>query len=164
MMTIEEFQNRACAIRPKLFRIALQMLKQEEDAEDLVQETLLNLWINCQKENHYLHWDAVAITILKNKAIDKLRKKKQVFEEIDNQIIKTNETNALTHLTQKDALQTIVHYINQLPELQRLIMTMKEIEDYEIEQIAQITQSSVESVRTNLSRARKKIREKFLEK
>jgi RNA polymerase sigma-70 factor (ECF subfamily) len=39
---------------------------------------------------------------------------------------------------------------------------MKDIEGYELAEIAEITGSQIEAVRTNLSRARKKIREQLL--
>ena len=52
--------------------------------------------------------------------------------------------------------------ILQLPNLQRMIITMKDIEGYETEDIAKITNTNIESVRMNLSRARKRVKEMFL--
>ncbi|MDE8698171.1 sigma-70 family RNA polymerase sigma factor, partial [Bacteroides cellulosilyticus] len=48
--------------------------------------------------------------------------------------------------------------INSLPTLQRTIMRMKDIEEYETEEIADITGCNPEAIRSNLSRARKKVR------
>jgi len=41
-------------------------------------------------------------------------------------------------------------------------MMMKDVEEYETEEIAKITGTKIEAVRTNLSRARKKVREQYL--
>jgi RNA polymerase sigma-70 factor (ECF subfamily) len=51
----------------------------------------------------------------------------------------------------------------QLSTLQQTIIRMKDIEGYELAEIAEITATPVENVRVNLSRARKKIREQFLQ-
>jgi putative RNA polymerase ECF-type sigma factor len=53
--------------------------------------------------------------------------------------------------------------IAQLPALQQTIIRMKDVEGYELAEIAEITATPVENVRVNLSRARKKIREQFLQ-
>ena len=66
-------------------------------------------------------------------------------------------------LEQKDAAECIRRLIAQLPTLQQTIIRMKDIEGYELAEIAEITATPVENVRVNLSRARKKIREQFLQ-
>lgn len=52
--------------------------------------------------------------------------------------------------------------INSLPTLQRMIIRMKDIEEYETEEIAEITGCNAEAIRSNLSRARKKVRDIYL--
>lgn len=42
-------------------------------------------------------------------------------------------------------------------------MRMKDVEEYESEEIAQITGCSAEAIRSNLSRARKKVRDIYLQ-
>jgi RNA polymerase sigma-70 factor (ECF subfamily) len=39
---------------------------------------------------------------------------------------------------------------------------MKDVDEYETEEIAEITGTTIEAIRTNLSRARKKVREEYL--
>ena len=65
-------------------------------------------------------------------------------------------------LEQHDAVAIIGRLIQQLPTLQQCIIRMKDVEGYELSEIAQITGTQIESVRVNLSRARKKVREQFL--
>ena len=52
--------------------------------------------------------------------------------------------------------------IQQLPERQRLTIHMRDVEGYELEEIANILDSDEASVRVNLSRARKNIREELI--
>ena len=52
-------------------------------------------------------------------------------------------------------------FIQTLPPLQQQIYD-EDVEEYETEEIAEITGTKIEAVRTNLSRARKKVREEYL--
>jgi RNA polymerase sigma-70 factor (ECF subfamily) len=71
--------------------------------------------------------------------------------------------NPAEEMEEQDAVKLIRRLVEQLPYLQQTIIRMKDIEGYELAEIAEITGSQIEAVRTNLSRARKKIREQFLE-
>ena len=53
--------------------------------------------------------------------------------------------------------------INSLPTVQRTIMRMKDIEGYETDEITKITGCSSEAIRSNLSRARKKVRDIYIQ-
>ena len=61
-----------------------------------------------------------------------------------------------------DEIRLMREIISSLPTLQQTIIRMKDIEEYETEEIAQITGCSSESIRSNLSRARKKVRDIYL--
>ena len=73
----------------------------------------------------------------------------------------------IAHIPEKlyeieDEVRLIKEIIETLPPLQRSIMRLKDIEEYETEEIAQITGCSPEAIRKNLSRARKNVREIYL--
>ena len=76
-----------------------------------------------------------------------------------------NDSNSRTaeELEQHDTVARIRWLISKLPSLQQTIIRMKDVEGYELAEIAEITGTQVEAVRVNLSRARKKIREQFLQ-
>ena len=62
----------------------------------------------------------------------------------------------------KDEIHLMHEIIDSLPNLQRTIMRMKDIEGYETDEIAEITGCGPEAIRSNLSRARKKVRDVYL--
>lgn len=64
-------------------------------------------------------------------------------------------TNDMATLTRK--------LMEELPDKQRIAIHMRDIEGYEIEEIANLLESDEASVRVNLSRARKSIREQLIE-
>ncbi len=63
-------------------------------------------------------------------------------------------TNDMATLTRK--------LMEELPDKQRIAIHMRDIEGYEIEEIANLLESDEASVRVNLSRARKSIREQLI--
>ena len=63
-------------------------------------------------------------------------------------------TNDMATLTRK--------LMAELPDKQRIAIHMRDIEGYEIEEIANLLESDEASVRVNLSRTRKSIREQLI--
>jgi RNA polymerase sigma-70 factor (ECF subfamily) len=53
-------------------------------------------------------------------------------------------------------------FISALPDKQRIAIHLRDVEGYEIEEIAQILETDEASVRVNISRARKRIKEQLL--
>jgi RNA polymerase sigma-70 factor (ECF subfamily) len=68
----------------------------------------------------------------------------------------------MPELERKNTEEILKKIISQLPALQQAIVRMKDIEEYEVEEIAEITGTKPDAVRTNLSRARKKVREEYI--
>ena len=67
-----------------------------------------------------------------------------------------------SELNRRDMAALSLKLIERLPERQRLTMHMRDVEGYEIEEIALILESDEASVRVNLSRARRSVREQLL--
>ena len=161
-MKVDRFQLMTQEIRPRLMQVAKQNIDNNDNAEDLVQETLLRLWQARNQWNNYQNIEAVAVKILKNCIIDNYRSKKLSYETLDNRSVEYSEPNPHQVLENSEKWEVLQAIILQLPNLQRIILTMKDIEGYETEDIAKITNTNIEAVRMNLSRARKKVKETFL--
>jgi len=65
-------------------------------------------------------------------------------------------------LERKNTNEILRKIIERLPPLQQATIKMKDIEEFEVEEIAEITGTTVDAVRVNLSRARKKVREEYI--
>jgi RNA polymerase sigma-70 factor (ECF subfamily) len=61
-----------------------------------------------------------------------------------------------------ERLERIVSIMNSLPTMQQTIVRLRHMEGMEMRQIAELTGSSEVAVRKALSRARKAIKEQFL--
>ena len=64
------FQNDILPLKDKLFRLALRITMQREEAEDIVQETMIRLWNNREKLKMVDSIEAYAITACRNIAIN----------------------------------------------------------------------------------------------
>ena len=157
-MNTEIFLQKVMLVRPDLERLARRKVNIQADAEDLVQEVLMRLWIIREKWETHQNCKPLAIHILEHCVIDRYRKTKEM-EPLENQTIVAHVESPHHHLETKDLGRFIWKLMEQLPPLQQMIMRLKDIEGLEIEKIAQITNSSPDAVRMNLCRARKKIRD-----
>lgn len=160
-MELNEFKHTVLPLRPRLLNYAHKLLENKEDAEDAVQEVLLKLW-NSRRELETCHnIEAFATTLTHNVCIDLWRKHKDTcpVESLQHSVHRQTPERLFE---MKDEVRLIREIMDTLPSLQRTIMRMKDVEEYETEEIAQITGCSPEAIRSNLSRARKKVRDLYL--
>ncbi|MDR2126434.1 MAG: sigma-70 family RNA polymerase sigma factor [Prevotellaceae bacterium] len=160
-MELEKFKSNIIPMRQNLFAFAMKMLQNKDDAEDVVQESLLRLWNIRQQLDDVSNTSAFAMQITKNICIDKLRTSKQV-SEIDEFDLGSNEETPYSQAEIKDMVEFVKTIIEKLPELQKIIIKMRDIDGYEIEKIAEITGTNTSAVRMNLSRARKTVKKRLM--
>lgn len=157
-MDLKDFTEKIVPLREELLKQARRLNRNDDSAEDLVQEVMLKLWnMHDSLENHH-NVKALALTILKNKYTDLWRHRQLELGKESNYEAATNDYAAETN----DEMAIINTIIKHLPPLQQQIMTMKEIEGYEAEDIIKITGCTAESLRQNLSRARRRIQQEYI--
>ena len=161
-MELETFKITVLPLRVKLINISWRMIEDRSDAEDIVQETFLKLWQIREKLDGYNSVEALAVQVVKNLALDKLKQHRPEGTDIALLSLDSGTRNPAEELEQHDTVARIRWLISKLPSLQQTIIRMKDVEGYELAEIAEITGTQVEAVRVNLSRARKKIREQLM--
>jgi len=158
-MELETFKITVLPLRQKMLNFSRRLVEDAADAEDVVQEAFIKLWYIREKLDAYHSVEALAMQVTKNLSLDKIKLRKPQGSELESITLISEAVSP----EQKDAAECIRRLIAQLPTLQQTIIRMKDIEGYELAEIAEITATPVENVRVNLSRARKKIREQFLQ-
>jgi len=161
-MKPEQFKAEVLPLREKLFHIARRMLEEEQDAEDAVQEAFLKLWYMRDSLDRFDSVTAFATTVTKNLCIDKLRIRDRQVSLDDELYRRAGPDNPYLQLERRNTEEVLKAIIEGLPALQQAIIKMKDIEEYELDEIAEITGTSIEAVRVNLSRARKRVREAYI--
>jgi len=161
-MELNQFKITVVPLRGKLLNYARKLTDDSSDAEDVVQEVMLKLWNIRQKLEEYNSIEALAVRITHNLCMDMWRSKRTDQVSLDQVPVVSQTVNPERVLEGNDEIRLMREIISSLPTLQQTIIRMKDIEEYETEEIAQITGCSSESIRRNLSRARKKVRDIYL--
>lgn len=161
-MTIESFKIEVLPLKNKLYRLAKRLLENVQEAEDVVQEVFLRLWARRDRLDELKSIEAFAMTITKNLCLDKLKSKGYRSEDLTERNEQIMNTTPYKSLEINDSYKKVLTIIDSLPEQQRLIIHMRDIEDYDYDEIAGIMKLSVNTIRVNLSRARKKVRETLI--
>lgn len=159
-MSYDQLTQLLETLRPQLLSQATHIVGDQDDAEDVVQESLLRLLVHRREWEHYSSLEALCRTVVHHQAIDFLRRTRPraEIEEADRLLAPSTE-DEIEH-AEVQALLTSA--IDSLPTKQRLIFRLKEVEGYEVEEIARIAGLSPEAIYNNLSRARSALRSRLL--
>lgn len=154
-MEIDMLTSSFIGLRDKLHHIALNYLESDEDAKDALQDTWLKLRSGSKIESTSEARNKL-VTVLRHVCIDHLRKAKPI--PIDT--VRVRELNGY-NMEEEDLkrLETLLQ--EGLTLQQREIFNLVTHEGMEYEQIAEKLSMTVEAVRMNMSRIRKKIRETY---
>ncbi len=143
------------ALRDKLHRSALRFLKNDEDARDALQDTFFNLWRDGGAETETEARNKL-FAVLRNICIDRLRKPKTYpLDETDTDSLEVRAFS-FEDMDKYESLLT-----TGLTDIQRHIYALVTHDGMEYDAIAETLGMSVEAVRMNMSRARKKIRDNY---
>lgn len=160
-MEKEQFITEVLPYRPQLINFARRYVKNEEDAEDIVQEALLKLWYIRDTLDRYNNIYALSVQITKYLCINHLRANKNNLS-LEGEMKVVGDIPAPDEkLAQKDDIKQIMQIITRLPDLQQSILRMKHIDGLEVDEIAELTGCNPTAIHTNLSRARKRVKEMF---
>lgn len=157
-----QFEHEARRLRPSLLRVASGMLGHDTgDAEDAVQEALLKLWFFRDRLAEYESVDAPAMVIVRRVSLNMLRARGRSLTVSASDSMPEKEWIAAEADTDglSDELSAA---IDSFPTTEQAVLRLRHIDEMEIEEIAALTDSTAGAVRTALSRARRKVRDRFL--
>ncbi len=158
-----EFENSVLPISRNLYRFAFRFLSNGEDAEDAVQEVCIKLWNMRGKLKEYKSIEALAITMTRNHCLDKLRKKgRELYEDTRPIDSRTDDMDPQKEIENRENFQNIIKIISDLPEKYRTIIELRDIGGRSYEEIEKELGENLTTLRVNLSRARKMVREKLI--
>lgn len=163
-MKQSEFLNVVLPFKDKLYRLAKRLLVSTEEAEDATQEILLRLWSKKGKMEGYKSAEAFAMTMTKNFCLDRLKSKQAGNLKLVHSNFTDESSNLQHQLEAKDSLQWIQQIMEELPEQQKLVLQLRDVEQYEYEEIEALLDMKPTAIRVALSRARKTVREKLIQK
>ncbi len=161
-MTPQEFNIVVSKLRPRLINFASGFVKDgASTADDMVQEAIIKLW-KSNEIQEVRNPEALTMHILKNVCLDYLKLKKNSMESLNPNFRIYTDSDPSSSIERKDEVCSIKSYLSILPNDQMIAVRLRDIMGYEMEEIAKILDTTEGNVRTLLSRARQKLREKLL--
>ena len=157
------FRNDVLPLKDVLYRLALRITLSHEEAQDIVQDTLIKVWNKRDDWQSLDNIEAYSMTICRNLALDALKKKGNNNESLEQEQIDTPDRTSNPHelMIQKDRIEMVRRLVNQLPEKQRSCMQLRDFEGKAYRDIAQILGITEEQVKVNIFRARQTIKQQF---
>ena len=162
-MIARDFKINILPVSKKLLRFATLFLKDEDEAKDVVQDVFLKLWQKRDELEKVDNIEAFAMRMTRNRCLDVIRASKTITinAETDRKM-KEESVDVHKQVEFTESANQIKKLINQLPDLQRTVMYLRDIEQLTYDEIAETTELQLNTIRVNLSRARKKVRDEFL--
>jgi RNA polymerase sigma-70 factor, ECF subfamily len=156
----------------KIFRLALHITQNREDAEDVLQETFLKAYEHLdqfQGNSKFYTW---IVRIAVNQALMKLRKRKTDKSVSLDETIDTGEDTVAREIASwdenpeqrfsRDEIGEILSTaVDSLAPPYRAVFVLRDIEDLSTEETAEALELSVPAVKSRLLRARLQLRDKL---
>ena len=136
-----------------MYRLSYSILKNEEDAQDAVQEAIYNAYKKLETLKDKRKFKSWIYKIVTNTSFEILRNKKN-YIDIEQENIPAEKIDIDTNLTLWKAVQG-------LEQPYRTTITLFYYEDMSIKEISEITGSKVDAIKKQLSRGRDKIKEEI---
>ena len=161
-----DFDQHVLCAKDKMFRFALRLLGNTDDARDAVQDALTKIWEQRERLKEVKNAEAWSMQVTKNLCLDRLKAakiRKMATPELERMqgIAKAAMPYQLTE--QQNLLREVKNMIAALPEKYKMAIHLRDIEGFSYQEMAEILQWSMEEVKVNLFRARKHLKEKCVQ-
>jgi RNA polymerase sigma factor (sigma-70 family) len=139
--------------RARLLAFCRNMLRSSEDAEDVLQEVLVNSYRAIRADDRPIIAKPWLYRIARNRCLNELRRNGATgVESMD--VFEAVEPTASETVERREHLGEIVLDVKRLPEQQRAALLLREMEGLGYQQISDILDTTVPSVKSLLVRAR----------
>lgn len=134
------------------------MVKNDMDAEDLLQNSFVDIFTKLDSFRFQSSVGAWIKRIVVNNCINFLKKRRLEIQELNDQITEHPES-VKEDYAPKYSIDSINHALFQLPDGYRVVFTLYLMEGYDHKEIAEILGISEATSKSQYSRAKKKLRE-----
>jgi len=143
--------------------VALLYSNNRNDAIETVNDSFIKIFQKIKKFDLSLSFKAWLRRIVINSSLDRIRKsnKRMVLGEVEAESINLEDNSpSVCELLQAREIESLFNY---LPHIHKIVFSLHEIEGYSHEEIAKQLKISKSSSRVYLTRAKKQLRELYLQ-
>jgi RNA polymerase sigma-70 factor (ECF subfamily) len=147
----------------RLYRFSFSVLKSSEDAENIVQEVFMNLWINRNKieSNSSVRYYIFSIAYHSSVSIIRKRLREEKFIEHLKQIQDLTQPSSDLQLEYQELDERVNAIIDSLPKRQKEVYLLHRKKGLKYAEIASMLNISVNTIENHMSGALKNIRKKL---
>lgn len=147
----------------KLFYYVNRLINHADEAEDIVQDVFIKVYINLNGYDARLKFSSWIYRIAHNEAVNWLRKNTRYQKESIEQSEYLENTlsdnhNIIDTLDLKADLEKVSSAIQKLPDKYKEVLILKFIEEKSYEEIADILRKPINTIGVLINRARKQLK------
>jgi len=144
-----------------VFTLALRMVKNKEEAEEVSQDTFIKVYKSLRKFKGDSKFSTWIYRVAYNTCLDRLKKNKRqqntvTIDEYTEHQVRTID-NALDKIETKEKQEAIKKCIEMLPSEDGFLLTLYYFDEQSLDEIAKVVNLTANNVKVKLYRSRKKL-------
>ena len=153
--------------KDRLLNFVLRYFNNVEQAEDVVQDTLIKLYTHASYYKNVAKFSTWIFTIAKNNALTELRKNKRKKTDSlwteDGQIIDINskEESLDSKVQNEIAIDQLNKFLDEIPENFRMAVVLRDFQELSYEEISKILEIPIGTIKSRINRGRIQLAEKM---
>ena len=174
----QAFEKLLLMLQTSVYRLAFSMLGSHEDAEDAAQETFVKLWRTLPDYRGECPILPYALRMTRNVALDMLRRLRPMRKRSASMTVEDEQGESVTldvpdtdensdpskAFARRERIEAVRRAVDELSPEHREILVLKDMQGYSYEQIARVLELNEGTVKSRLSRARRKLGELLKER
>ena len=153
--------------KDRLLNFVLRYFNNVEQAEDVVQDTLIKLYTHASYYKNVAKFSTWIFTNAKNNALTELRKNKRKKTDSlwteDGQIIDINskEESLDSKVQNEIAIDQLNKFLDEIPENFRMAVVLRDFQELSYEEISKILEIPIGTIKSRINRGRIQLAEKM---
>ncbi len=161
-MNQRDFSSLVQRLKNRMFRIAVDIVKQTELAEDVVQEVFIKVWDKREEMAVIENLDAYCIRMTRNLSIDKTRLKHFKNQDLSTAYSLHHHDPSPAKQAELDNIVDLIKvWMKDLPQSQREVLVLRDFEGLSYQEISDTLEIPLNQVKVYLFRARQYLRTKM---
>ncbi len=156
----DAFEKLYTAYQTRLFRYLLRMLGDTGTAEELTNDTMVSAWKaagNIKGQSKPSTW---LFAIARNKALNTMRGQRPVMVDVETAVVIAASSDSPEKTVSRGSLQAAIKQaLNELSADHREVLELTFYQDLSYQEIAEIVQCPINTVKTRMFYAKKKLQE-----
>ena len=156
-----EFEHIAQQLRSQMLKVALDFFESQDDAEDVAQDAMVQLWHYCERIDSGRNASGLAVRVAKNCCVSMYRRQSgkadtiDIDRQADNRL--ENSASPQAVLEAQDAQRLLSEAMALLKPRERQLFELRQMDGLSTDEVAMKTGIPKPSITAMVSAARKKV-------